>query len=137
MNKDIPNRFYRISVKALILNETKNKFLIIKQECGVWDMPGGGLDWGENVKDALSREITEEMGLKIKLMSGNPSYFITTMGPNKDIWIANVFYEVQLEDLNFKPSEECIDFRFVSVDELKDYNVLDNVLEFSKVFLTE
>lgn len=41
---EIRNRFYRVSVKALILNETRDKFLLCKQGNGVWDLPGGGLD---------------------------------------------------------------------------------------------
>jgi len=58
---EIPNCFYRVSVKALILNETIDKFLISEKESGVWELPGGGLDWGASPQEDLPREIMEEM----------------------------------------------------------------------------
>ena len=30
----------------------------------MYDLPGGGLDWGEDFRDGLLREIGEEMGLE-------------------------------------------------------------------------
>ena len=41
---DIPECFYRISVKALVLNEARDRFLITQEEDGRWELPGGGLD---------------------------------------------------------------------------------------------
>ena len=52
MNK-IPECFYRVSVKALVLNETRDKFLICEEESGVWELPGGGLDWGATPQEDL------------------------------------------------------------------------------------
>ena len=52
---EIRSKYYRLSVKALILNEERNKFLLTKKENGVWDLPGGGLDWGETPGKGLAR----------------------------------------------------------------------------------
>jgi len=41
---NIPDRFYRVSIKALVLNKEGDKFLICKKESGLWEFPGGGLD---------------------------------------------------------------------------------------------
>ena len=65
MKKQIPNTFYRVSIKGLILDETRTKFLTTLEEGGWWELPGGGLDWGENPIDGLRREIKEEMGLDV------------------------------------------------------------------------
>ncbi len=43
----IPNNFYRTSVKALILDD-KKRFLLLLEKKGLWELPGGGLDFGEN-----------------------------------------------------------------------------------------
>ena len=73
----IPERFYRVSVKALILNETCDKFLICKEDNGKWELLGGGLDWGADIKSELTREIQEEMGLVTTWIVDRPSYFFT------------------------------------------------------------
>ncbi len=44
MMSEVPECIYRVSVKALILNENRDKFLIIQENNGWWDLPGGGLD---------------------------------------------------------------------------------------------
>ncbi|MBU1246192.1 MAG: NUDIX hydrolase, partial [Patescibacteria group bacterium] len=62
-NNNIPNCFYRISIKALIVDD-KKRFLLVKEDNGTWDLPGGGLDFGEDAKSCLKREIKEETGLE-------------------------------------------------------------------------
>lgn len=60
MKNHIPSCFYRVSIKALIL-DTDGRFLLIKEDNGFWEFPGGGLDFGEEPADGLRREIHEEM----------------------------------------------------------------------------
>lgn len=60
MNQQIPNCFYRISIKALILDEEK-RFLLVKEDNGLWELPGGGLDFKENPQEGIKREMKEEM----------------------------------------------------------------------------
>jgi len=57
---------------ALILND-KNETLLVKRgvnsknEAGVWSKPGGAVEFGEKVEDAVKREIKEELGVDIEL----------------------------------------------------------------------
>ncbi len=117
---EIRNRFYRVSVKALILNETKDKFLLCRQENDVWDLPGGGLDWGKKVHPELQRELLEEMNIKTTYISNHPSYFLggCQMTDDPNFWVVNVVYEVELEHLNFTPSDECVEIRFVDKEDV-------------------
>lgn len=132
MKREIPKCFYRVSVKALVFDESKEKFLIMKESSGVWDIPGGGLDWGESYKNELKREIREEMGLETEWISDKPSYFVTAKRGETDFWMANVIYEVKLKNLDFTPSDECVELKFVSKEEVQDYDVLENVTELAK-----
>src|SRR3989338_9133415 len=107
---NIPDNFYRTSIKALILDEQK-RFLLILENKGLWELPGGGLDFGEKPADCLRRELKEEMGLEVTNINDRPSYFITAPRGKKE-WKSNVIYETKLKDLNFKPSDECVELRF-------------------------
>ena len=123
---EIPNCFYRVSIKALVLNETKDKFLLCKEEDGCWELPGGGLDWGMTPQEDLSRELMEEMGLKPNFIANTPSYFITGRSTNHpEIRIANVLYETELENLDFIPSDECVEIRFVNKDDVEGMELFD------------
>jgi len=56
----IPDCFYRLSIKALILNE-EGRFLLCRENIGQWELPGGGLEFGESPRDGIVREMKEEM----------------------------------------------------------------------------
>lgn len=133
MNPTLPNCYYRISVKGLILDETRTKFLIVQEDSGEWDLPGGGLDWGESVELGLRRELREEMGLTVKSLKSNPCYFLTDT-KKEGTQYANVLYEVVVEDLNFTPSDECIALKFVTPEEARGFSLHSNVLLFTDMF---
>ncbi len=134
MQPDIPNSFYRVSAKALILDETRTKFLIILEDNGLWEIPGGGLDWGETPQECIKRELHEEMGLTATEVSTTPSYFL--VGKNmKAAWSVNVIFETKIKDLNFIPSPECLEMRFVSPSEVTAIeNAFRTVQELGKLF---
>lgn len=129
--------FYRVSVKALVLNESKDKFLICEEETGVWELPGGGLNWGEIPQQDLSREVYEEMGIKVTGVADNPSYFITAQSTNRGVWIVNVVYETTLKNLDFIPSDECVNIKFVNKRDIKDMKVFPTVKKLAEMFNPE
>ena len=47
---------------VLIIKRGKPPFM------GQWSIPGGGLEYGEKVTDAVLREVREETGLEVKLI---------------------------------------------------------------------
>ncbi len=132
-----PNGFYRISPKGLILNETRDKFLIVQEEDGMWDLPGGGLDFGEASQDCLRREIKEEMGLDVLTVSNSPSYFFTDefqSEARKGMWYANVLYEITVAGLDFIPSSECVAVKFVSPEEVSGLTTYNSITNLAKMF---
>ena len=134
---DLPQCFYRVSIKGLILDETRTKFLAIQEASGIWEIPGGGLDHGEAPKECLRREVKEEMGLEVTWIADAPSFFIscykksTPMGPH---WSVNVLYEMKLAHLDITPTPECVAVRFVTSEEALALPAIENVHEFAKLF---
>jgi len=124
---NLPNCFYRVSVKGLILNETRDKFLVCRESTGHWELPGGGLDDGETAATGLQREIEEEMGLPVKRVADTPCYFFTGhLFTQPDVPYANVVYECEVEHLNITPSDECLEYAFVTAAELITLKTFDD-----------
>ena len=56
----------RVRVAVVVVHE--GKILLVehtKEDRNYWLLPGGGLEWGEGLKEALSREVAEETGLEV------------------------------------------------------------------------
>lgn len=61
-----------VGVGAIIVDAEGRLFLAkrgprAKNERGLWEFPGGGVEFGERLKAALAREIAEEYGVTIEV----------------------------------------------------------------------
>jgi 8-oxo-dGTP diphosphatase len=128
--------YYRVSIKGLVRDD-QGKILLVLQNDGYWELPGGGLEHNEDVRLCLSREIQEETGLAITSVAASPSYFVTVQRLGKETFIANVIYEITLHDINFTPSEECQELRFVSLAQMNELNLYPTTRKFYKVLSSE
>lgn len=124
---------YRVSIKAIAVDET-GRFLLAKEDNGIWELLGGGLNHGEDPIKCLKRELKEETGLEVIEISATPKYFVTAPKVGREGFVANVIYEVKLKDLNFTPSDECIELRFFNVEEAKKEKLFPQVVKFIEVF---
>jgi ADP-ribose pyrophosphatase len=85
--------FIGVGVGALILND-KNEFLMVlrsetsRVEPGTWMIPGGGVDFGEKLEDAVKREVKEEIGVDIEL--GEMVNTINHIFPEQH-WVSSTF----------------------------------------------
>lgn len=132
MNQDIKPGYYRISVKALVLNEDKTKFLLVCSDDGTWDLPGGGLKWEESSHECIKREIMEEMGVEVFHIKEEPTYFFPVV--NDFVKYAYVIYETKLSGTNFVASDECKEIIFVTSKEAEGLIVRPNVKIFLEVY---
>lgn len=67
-----------VAVGALIVNEKGEVFLTkrgkqAKNERGFWEAPGGSVEFGEKLKDAVKREMKEEYGVDIVIIEQFPA----------------------------------------------------------------
>ena len=128
--------YYRVSVKGLVTDD-QGRVLLVLQDDGYWELPGGGLEHGEDPKDCLAREIKEETGLTVTSVAPEPSYFLTVQRLGKETFIANAVYKITLLDLDFTPSAECQELRFVSLQEMNQLNLYPTTRKFYEILLRE
>ena len=61
-----------VGVGALIFDEGGKFFMTLrgpkaKNERGKWEIPGGAVEFGETLQEAIIREVSEEYGIEIKV----------------------------------------------------------------------
>ncbi len=57
---------FRIAVYALIFEDEK-VLLAHRRDIDWWNLPGGGMEAGETVEEAMRREVLEETGLEVQV----------------------------------------------------------------------
>lgn len=122
----------KIVVNALIKNKKSDKFLIIKRKSGdkihsgKWAFPGGRVKEGEDLLDALKREIKEEIAIDIKNDFKKISEY--EYKDNKEI-VFGVCYSCTALDGRVSKSKEIEDFAWIKPGEL---NKLDHISDIDK-----
>lgn len=69
MNLDFSNNNYRFNARAsaIIYDKTKTKVLLfnVNDERDFYMLPGGRIEWNEDSKTTISREVKEELGFDL------------------------------------------------------------------------
>lgn len=90
-----------------------------------WIIPGGSVEFGENLEDAVKRELMEEVGMEVKIerfLAFREANF-AKFGYHTVIF----FYLVTTEDDEIKITEEKIlDGKYFGVEEIKDLELVDS-----------
>ncbi|MBO9607178.1 MAG: NUDIX hydrolase [Paenibacillaceae bacterium] len=70
---------FTVSVAALLLNE-RNEMLLVKthRRADTWEIPGGNVEAGEPLDQAVCREVREETGIVIRPLGISGVYMNTT-----------------------------------------------------------
>jgi 8-oxo-dGTP diphosphatase len=121
MKKDIVEVNFRVAVKAFSVN--KGKLFVIKraeddvQSPGIWELPGGRLELGEDPYLGLIREIKEETGLYIRPI--NPMTVRHFERSDGQV-ITMLVFLCKVSGGDAKLSEEHSSFDWVSIDDCKE-----------------
>lgn len=109
---------FAIAVKCLLKNED-DKYLILKKtqeenkkdtSSNLYDIPGGRIEYGENVVDALIREIYEETGINITLNNIQKILDATSVVRKDGLHLVIITYLVNIKNTNIKISSEHSSF---------------------------
>lgn len=118
-NSHKPDFLYRISLNGIIRNSAGEVLLVKERGREWWDLPGGGMDHGESIKEALAREMKEEVGL-----TGDFTYRIVHVDEPKLLKRAKIFqtrliFVITPERMNFQPGEDGDEVAFWSLEKIK------------------
>lgn len=128
---------FHITVKGIVVY--RHKVLILKRirpssdGLGYWELPGGGLEYGETPHEALIRELKEETDLHIKILK--PVYTFTAIRPNYQT-VGVGFLCIPTND-HVHISDEHTDFKFVKPDDLLEYideKIYNDIIECLKEY---
>lgn len=119
MNKVIepkPQTFY-IGIKAVIVNDYK-ALVVADPRFKGYDLPGGKIDEGESIEQALRRELKEELGLE-EFKMGELLFAVEKYGYKvKGISIMLIFYKVTATINKIVLNDEHSEYRWIEKEEL-------------------
>lgn len=132
MSKAYPSH-PRPSCHGLIVEE--NRVLLVERLrdplAGHWGLPGGGIEVGETVAAALEREVREETGLQVainRLLTYKDAIERDQAGQVKYHYIL-MLLEARVVGGTLKAGDDAGNVRWVPLEELPRYAVVDTVLE--------
>ena len=107
-----------VSIKAIIVDD--NKILCLKNERNEWDLPGGKINFNEDVEACLKREVKEEVNLDIKNLNILKSFNLKF----NSVPVFIVVYSANIScDSSIFVSFEHSDYNFFSKHEINDLNM--------------
>ncbi len=124
----------RLGCSALIRDESGEKILLTQRaDNGQWCLPGGGVDPGESVEEAIIREIDEETGLKARVtrligVYSDPHKLVEYPDGNK-VQIVALSFEAEIIGGELALSNETTDFGYFTLAEIVKMDVLLNHTE--------
>ncbi len=111
--------------------EKDGKILVLKRsskdpfKADCWDLPGGIMNFGEEVVAALKREVKEECGLEVETLSPMD---VSTRIDNEEQYVAVTFI-CEYKSGTVKLSKDHSEFKWVDAKKVPDLEDLNWVLE--------
>jgi 8-oxo-dGTP diphosphatase len=117
---------YPIPVVRLIICNRHGKVLILKRgqtdySPGMWSLPGGKVEYGETVKEAASKELSEETSLvctSMRFLFYQDSLPLEPGGMH----CINLYFECRVQG-TIALNEESSQFAWIASDDLSNYEI--------------
>jgi 8-oxo-dGTP diphosphatase len=128
MVDNVQDRLFQISVKGLFFKG--KKVMLLQEPDGLWEPPGGRVQKGENLITCLKRECYEETGLRCEVEK-RPFISYATFDQYSRPRVM-IYYKIKLKSTNFKTSDECVDLKFFTKEEMKKLPMAPQIKDLPK-----
>ncbi len=112
----------RATVDGVILNENEDKIVLIKRKFppfqGYYALPGGFVNKGEPLEDALKREVKEETNLRVSVIKTIGVYNDSDRDPRGDINSTVFLCKISEKDYDLKPKTDSLSVEFMPISNL-------------------
>jgi len=125
----------RVSLKAVILNDEGQILVVKESDRDWWDVPGGGLDHGETIKEALARELYEEVSMQgdfeFEVLLAEDPHYLETL----NLYQMRITFLVKPDVMSFEPGDDGDEIMFVDASIYEDSELFNekSILELSRL----
>ena len=129
------NKPLGVAAKAVIRKE--GKILLVQRpdsegfDPGLWELPGGKLEYGEDLIELLKREVEEEVGLLIRV--GRP--FVTWHFYKDHFWVTGITFVCDYLEGTVRLSHEHQNYAWIKPDQYAAYPLGTAVKEQLEAYL--
>ena len=110
-------KIQELNVYGVLTN--KEKILVLKRKNGIWEFPGGGVEWGEHPEASFIRETKEETGMvpkNIKFLGLTSSTYKKEENEKHSIYLV---YKAEVDSDIVTISGEHSEYRWLQPNEAK------------------
>jgi 8-oxo-dGTP pyrophosphatase MutT (NUDIX family) len=100
--RQLPSPFYRVATRAIIL-DSQQRLLVMENNEGEVELPGGGWEFDETLQECVTREIQEELGVELASIGKFVGAYRGRGGRN--VMYLRIAFKVELKSYDFKVNE--------------------------------
>jgi 8-oxo-dGTP pyrophosphatase MutT (NUDIX family) len=108
-----------LGVRAVVVDDSRRVFLVKHSYVAGWHFPGGGVELGETLRDALARELVEEGNIVLVGMPPLHGMFFHDAHSRRDHIAVFVVRDFR-QDAAPRPDREIVAHGFFPLDALPD-----------------
>jgi len=122
------------AVGAIVLD--RGELLLVQRDhapaLGQWSLPGGRVDWGETLREAVAREVREETGIDIEVegLAGIAERILPDDDGKIEFHYVILDFWAKPRSHDIEAADDASDARWVPVGELSEYPLTAGLFEF-------
>jgi ADP-ribose pyrophosphatase YjhB (NUDIX family) len=120
-----------LAVGAIVVHD--RQLLVVRRgrgpALGKWSVPGGRVERGEPVREAVAREVAEETGLAVDV--GNLAVWVERIGdaPDDFHFVILDFFATVRGDATPVAGDDALEARWIPLEGVRDLDLVDQLLD--------